>query len=291
MRIASQATLTLCLGALTLGLTACGERSEPTGPSVRLYPVTVSDAEDRATRLGREPRRVVALTPATADIVRALGAGGRLVGSAPRFFSPAGDLLAARVRRARPDLVLAAPDTDGVQSRARATGAPVFLAPDGSIEEVEQAITRIGLLLGRPVQARLAVHRIEVVRAKVARELADTRPVTVFVDTGFFSTVSDQSLIGDLIRQANGRNVAGSTPEAGPFDLVQLAQLNPAVYLATSDSQTTLRDLRHDPRTRRLTAVKTGRFAIVDTRLLEPGPNVGEGLRAIATALHPDAAR
>jgi iron complex transport system substrate-binding protein len=291
MRIAAQATLTLCIVALTLGLTACGERSEPTGASVRLYPVTVSDAEDRATQLQREPRRVVALTQATADIVRAIGAGGRLVGRPQRFFDPAGNLLAARVRRARPDLVLAAPDTDGAQSMARATGAPVFLAPDGSIEEVEQAITRIGLLLGRPVQARLAVHRIEVVRAKLARDLAGTRPVTVFVDTGFFSTVPDQSLIGDLVRQANGRNVAGATLEGGPFDLVQLAQLDPAVYLATSDSETTLRDLRRDPRTRKLTAVRRGRFAIVDTGLLEPGPNVGEGLRAIARALHPDAVR
>ena len=281
----------LSLLALAGVLTACGERSEPTGETVRLYPVTVRDVEDRAITVSEAPRRIAALTAATADIVRALGAGKRLVGSTGRFFGPTGELIAARVRALRPDLVLAASDTDGIETRATAIRAPVFLAPNGSIEEVERAITRVGLLLGRPVEARRLVHRIGAQRAEVARKLAGTNPVSVFVDTGFFSTVPEQSLAGDLIRQANGRNVAGASVQPGPFDLVQLAQLDPDVYLATSDSGTTLRDLRHDARTKKLSAVRKGRFATVDARLLEPGPTVGEGLLAVARALHPDAVR
>jgi iron complex transport system substrate-binding protein len=279
------------LAACALVLAACGERSEPTGEAVRLYPVTVRDVEDRSITMSEAPRRIAALTEATADIVRALGAGRRLVGPTQRFFGPTGELIATRVRAARPDLVLAASDTDGIETRATAIRAPVFLAPNGSIEEVERAITRIGLLLGRPVEARRLVHRIGAQRAQVARVLARTKPVSVFVDTGFFSTVPEQSLVGDLIRQANGRNVAGASLQPGPFDLVQLAQLNPDVYLATSDSGTTLRDLRRDPRTRKLSAVRKGRFAAVDAQLLEPGPTVGEGLLAVARALHPDAVR
>jgi iron complex transport system substrate-binding protein len=285
------AALAACALVLVAGATACGERSEPTGETVRLYPVTVRDVEDRSITMSEAPRRVAALTEATADIVRALGAGKRLAGSTDRFFGPTGALIAARVRAAHPDLVLAASDTDGIETRATAIRAPVFLAPDGSIEEVERAITRIGLLLGRPVEARRLVHRIGAERAEVARKLARTRPVRVFVDTGFFSTIPEQSLVGDLIRQANGRNVAGANVQPGPFDLVQLAQLDPDVYLATSDSGTTLRDLRRDPRTRKLNAVRKGHFATVDARLLEPGPTVGEGLLAIARALHPDAVR
>jgi iron complex transport system substrate-binding protein len=277
--------------ALAGVLTACGERSEPTGETVRLYPVTVRDVEDRSVRLTEAPKRIAALTDATADIVRALGAGKRLVGSTDRFFGRTGQLLAARVRAARPDLVLAASDTDGIETRATAIRAPVFLAPNGSIEEVERAITRIGLLLGRPVEARRLVHRIGTERAEVERKLAGTKPVSVFVDTGFFSTFPEQSLVGDLIRQANGRNVAGANAQPAPFDLVQLAQLDPDVYLATSDSGTTLRDLRRDPRTKKLTAVRKGRFATVDDRLLEPGPAVGQGLLAVAEALHPNAFR
>jgi iron complex transport system substrate-binding protein len=113
----------------------------------------------------------------------------------------------------------------------------------------------------------------------------------VFVDTGFFTTVSDQSLVGDLIREARGRNVAGQQEDAGPVELRELAELNPRVYIATSDSGTTLRDLRRKAGTRKLPAVRRGRFAIVDAALLEPGPRVGDGLVAIARALHPDAFR
>jgi iron complex transport system substrate-binding protein len=281
----------LCLLALAATLTACGERSEPTGPTVRLYPVTVTDAEDRQVTLREPPARVVALTDATAAIVRALGDGKRLVGTPERYFNPAGDLVASELRAARPDLVLASAETDGLETRAPPIAAPIFLEPDGSLEEVERAIDRIGLLMGRPVEARRLVHRIAVARARIARDVAGTRPVSVFVDTGFFSTVPDQSLIGDLIRQANGRNVAGGVAPGGPFDLDQLAQLNPSVYVATSDSGTTLRDLRRDRRTRKLKAVREGRFSIVDAHLLEAGPRIDQGLLAIARALHPDAVR
>jgi iron complex transport system substrate-binding protein len=290
-RLVARAALAACVLVLALGATACGERSEPTGPTVRLYPVTVSDSEDRQITLTAAPRRIVALTDATAQIVRALGAGRRLLGTPARYFGATGNLRGRRLRAAHPDLVLAADDTAGVGTQSAAISAPVFVAPGGSIEEVERAITRIGLLLGRPVEARRVVHGIEVERAKLARELAGTPRVSVFVDTGFFSTVPEQSLVGDLIRQANGRDVVGAGAEPGPFDLDQLARLNPAVYLATSDSGTTLRDLRRDARTRKLQAVRDGRFAIIDAQVLEPGPRVGAGLLAIARALHPNAVR
>ena len=281
--------LATCVLVILAAGTACGERSEPTGPTIRLYPVTVADSEDRAITLSREPGRIVTLTEATADIVRALGNGRRLVGAPGRFFGPSGALVASRLRAARPDLVLAASDTDGIGTRATTVKAPVYFAPNGSVEEVERAITRIGLLLGHPVEARRVVHGVRERRAQIARELAGTPAVSVFVDTGFFTTVPERSLIGDLVRQAHGRNVAGPSPEPGPFDLDVLLQLDPAVYLATSDSDTTLRVLRKDRRTRKLTAIREGRFVIVDARLLEPGPRVGEGLREIARALHPNA--
>ena len=281
--------LATCALVILAAGTACGERSEPTGPTIRLYPVTVADSEDRAITLGREPQRIVALTEATADIVRALGNGRRLVGAPGRFFGPSGALLASHLRAARPDLVLAASDTGGIGTRATTVKAPVYFAPNGSTEEVERAITRIGLLLGRPVEARRVVHGVRERRARIARELAGAPAVSVFVDTGFFTTVPERSLIGDLVRQAHGQNVAGPNSELGPFDLDLLLRLDPAVYLATSDSDTTLRVLRKDRRTRKLTAIREGRFVIVDARLLEPGPRVGEGLREIARALHPNA--
>jgi len=135
------------------------------------------------------------------------------------------------------------------------------------------------------------VRKIEDDRRKVERALAKAPAVSVFVDTGYFTTVSDQSLAGDLIRIAHGRNVAGSSQGSAPFDLDALRQADPDVYVATSDANVSLADLRKDPRTRGLRAVRRGRFATVDASLLLPGPRVGDALLAIARLLHPDAFR
>src|SRR5262249_2215912 len=152
-----------------------------------------------------------------------------------------------------------------------AVGAPEYLAPDGSLDEVEEAITRLGLLLNRPLPARAVVHKVEEQRQLVESKLAKVPFVSVFLDLGFFTTLPSQSLAGDLISAAHGRTVAGSTRAAGPFPVGLLARLDPAVYLATTNSQTTLKGLRKDPRTRKLRAVTTGRFVTIEPALLQPG--------------------
>ena len=52
---------------------------------------------------------------------------------------------------------------------------------------------------------------------------------------------------------------------------------------------TTLADLRKNPATHRLRAVRGGRFVVLDENLLVPGPRIGDGLDQVARLLHPDA--
>jgi ABC-type Fe3+-hydroxamate transport system substrate-binding protein len=270
-----------------LGAAACGERSEPTGTHVRLYPVTVQSG-DRPLVVTSPARRIAVLDEATESIVRALGAGSQIVGPAPT-----GRIDFTGLRRSHPNLIVATQDANerNLSRAASLTHADVYTAPGDSIHQVERAITQLGLLIGRPVQARALVRRIETQRRAVAARLANVPRVTVFVDTGFYTTVSDQSLVGDLIREAHGTNVAGMSSQAGPIDLADLLQLDPDVYLATSDSMLTLADLRRNPRTRKLRAVRKGRFMVVNIDLLQPGPQIGEGLTRIARLLHPNAFR
>jgi iron complex transport system substrate-binding protein len=279
-------------GAAVLALlgTACGERSEPTGATVRLYPVTVAGAGDRPFVAHRAARRIAVLAPGPRAIIQALGARRQIAGAPIR---PNGEIRLRRLVQLRPDLIVASAETDDValSRAAAATRATVYQAPDGSVLEVERAITQLGLLTGRPVEARRLVQRIEERKRLVRQKLAGAPAATVFLDTGLYTTVSDQSLAGDLIRQAGGSNVAGRSPSAGSFDLSELQGLDPDVYLATSESGTSLADLRRDARTKRLTAVQEGRFAIIPSSLLLPGPRIGDGLLRIARLLHPDAFR
>jgi iron complex transport system substrate-binding protein len=275
---------------LVFAATACGERSEPTGAKVHLYPVTVTSATDRPLAVHGPAQRIAVLDTSLLSTLKALGAHRQVVGMP---VDPSGSIELQKLKQMRPDLIVASSMLTDVQlSRAAAAAhAPVYVAPGDSIRGVEQAITDLGLLAGQPVTARRLVHRIEEKRHFVDAKLASVRQVSVFVDTGLFTTVSDQSLVADLLREAHGRNVAGDVVEAAPFDLRQLAELDPHVYLATSDSGTTLRDLRRNPQTRKLTAVRKGRFAIVDAALLEPGTRVGTALVVLARLLHPDAFR
>jgi iron complex transport system substrate-binding protein len=273
-----RAPLAVVVGACALAAAACGERGEPVGPAAELYPLTVT-ADEQELAIPAPPQRIVVLRGAEA-LVGALGLGARVVGDG---------VSAEEVGSLRPDLVVAPSATDeAAQSRAAAGGAPLYLTPDTSITEVERAITQLGLIAAEPATARRQVREVERRRQLVAQRLRGAPRVTVFVDVGRRSGAGDNTLIGDLVREAGGTNVVATAAE-GTFGIDELARTNPRVYIATSDSGTTLRSLRRDPRTRKLAAVRLGNVVVVDTRLLEPGAGIGRGLEALARALHPEA--
>jgi cobalamin transport system substrate-binding protein len=265
-----------------LAAAACGERAEPVGPATELYPLTITTAE-RPLTIPSPAERVVVLAGGAEAILDAIGAGDRVVGSS---------VAAADIAALRPDLVVAPSATDDkTLSEAAAAGAPVYVTPDGSITELERAITQLGLILAEPAAARRRVGDIERQRRRVARLLTGVGPTTVFVDRGGFASASDSSLIGDLIREAHGRNVAGDVPDGLPLSVKQLRAIDPEVYVTVAGAGATVKQLRKGPRTRKLKAVRTGRVVTIDDSLLLPGPFVGAGLAALARALHPDAFR
>lgn len=273
-----RAPLAVVVGACALVGAACSQRAEPVGPAAELYPLTVTSGEQELT-IPAPPRRIVVLHGAE-PLVDGLGLGARVIGDG---------VSADEVRSLRPDLVVAPSATDeAAQSRAASGGAPLYVTPDTSITEVERAITQLGLIVAEPATARRQVRDIERRRQLIARRLRGMPRVAVFVDVGAHAGAGDNTLIGDLVREAGGANVAG-TASVGTFGIDDLVRANPRVYIATSGSGTTLRSLRDDPRTRKLAAVRSGNVVVVDTRLLEPGAGIGRGLEALARALHPDA--
>jgi ABC-type Fe3+-hydroxamate transport system substrate-binding protein len=277
-----------CALALLLAGTACGERKEPTGTKVRIYPVTVQGAGERPTILRAAPHRIVPLGPGPRRILRALGLAKRIV---PVNDELVGLPLVGEIRRAHPDLIVASEDADPLDlARASsATHAAVYVEPGESLDGVERGIDDIGLLAGRPVAARHLSAAIARTRKRVAAQLSGYRQVSVFVDLGSFGTVGSRTLLGDLVSEARGKDIAGPAPEQGPFPLRQLVKENPDVYLTTSDSGTTLASLKRNRSTKRLQAVRKGRFGILAARLTVPGPSVGSALVDIAKILHPDA--
>jgi iron complex transport system substrate-binding protein len=273
---------------LLLAGTACGERKEPTGTAVRIYPVTVQGAGERPTGLPTAPHRIVPLGSGPRRILRALGLQKRVVSVNDELV---GLPLVGEIRRARPDLIVASEGTDPLDlARASsATHAAVYVEPGESLDGVERGINDIGLLAGRPVAARHLSAAIAQARRRVAARLDGYKPASVFIDLGSFGTVGSRTLLGDIVTEARGKDIAGPSPEQGPFPLRQLVKANPDVYLATSNSGTTLESLRRNRLTKHLQAVRRKRFGIVEAKLTVAGPSVGSALVEIAKILHPEA--
>jgi iron complex transport system substrate-binding protein len=235
-------------------LTGCGERREPLA-DVPLPRATAVQAAD----------------PAMARLVDALG------------------LRQAR-KQGGPGTVVLAWASDG-ETAADARRGNGYVGADDTVAQVESSIADIALRLGVPLRGRELVAAIERDRQDARGRVRGLRPTTVFVDLGFFATAGERTLVGDLIRQAGGTNVAGATPEPGPFDLRALRAADPDLYVISSESRTTAQFLRQNPRTRTLRAVRAGRVVLVPAAALAPGPRVGDGLVALARALHPEAYR
>ncbi|MGZ4358227.1 MAG: ABC transporter substrate-binding protein [Gaiellaceae bacterium] len=271
------------LAMLSLLLVACGERSEPTGTTVRLYPVQVESSDGRSTELARAPRLVAVQGAGPATMVHALGTTP-LVIQADETRPPAalgsGSLLVVTPTAGR-----------SLLTGARAARIPVYVAAVDSIDHVERSISDLGLLLGKPLQARAIVSGISRERAAVEMALAGKSAVRVFFDLGRFRTVPADSLVGDLLREAGAANVGGPDPGDAPLKPARIAQLQPEIYLTPRTSGVSLARLRRNPVIRRLPAIRDDRFVRIPSDLLIAGPRIGDGLRLIALAVHPDAFR
>jgi ABC-type Fe3+-hydroxamate transport system substrate-binding protein len=271
--------------ALTLLLTACGEKPEPTGVRVSPYPVSVRGADEHDATLTSAPTRIGIVGAAPGALVKALALEATQVGDGAGRISP------QALDGLRPQLIIAGSEIDPTAlAQARGKGIPVYVTPDRTLEQVEEAVTDVSLLTGVPLRGRAIRARMVAAARKIRVAIAGESPVRVFFDAGGFTTVSDGSFVGDLIREAGGLNVAGLDSE-GPFDLKRLARLRPEVILAKAGDPVTLAGLRRDPLTRRLPAVRAGRLVRVNGNLLVPGPDAIQVLRGLAAALHPDAFR
>ena len=93
----------------------------------------------------------------------------------------------------------------------------------------------------------------------------------------------------DLIRLAQGENVAAEVTPSGPFTVAELTAAAPEVYLSVTGQGATLAELRRNRKLARLPAVQQKRVTeIPQATLYEDGPRVADALAVIARALHPD---
>ena len=274
------------------------------------YPLTVVDDEGTELTIDAEPERVVSLTPATTELLFALGEGDKLVGrtdfddyppqavDVPAVASFTGVVI-EQVVDADPDLVIAGGNNftsaEDIE-RLRELGMPVLVVYAQELEGVLADIELVGQAVGASEEAAEITTSIQERIDEVTAAVAGIDKPQVFYEIGYGPEIyapAPNFFVTDMIDIAGGEAITTSDPAVFSISLEQLVTANPDVII--------LGDAAYPPPVcpdavagrdgwDGIAAVENDEIRPVnDIIVTRPGPRIGEGLAALALAIHPDA--
>ena len=278
---------------------------------------SVTDDTGTTFTVGNTPQRIVSLIPGNTELLFAVGAGSSVVGVTnycdyppeARKIEKVGDLTAMSLEKVvalDPDLVLASKgNSKELVFSLRALGVRVFVLDPQTIEEVLDAVGKVGTLTGRAEAARTLVDGYRQRLAHVADrigELPENERPRIFVGSPFRDenwTPGPETYTSAVIRRAGGRNIADDlAPRTwAVYNLEHIVSKNPQVLLSTLGAgqdpvETRTRYLeraRSLKGWRDLDAVRNERIVLIpENWLLRPAPRLFQAIETLASALHPN---
>jgi iron complex transport system substrate-binding protein len=289
--------------------TAAPETAAPSPTPAPSFPVTLTDDEGTEVTIAAEPQRIVSLTPATTEILFAIGAGDRVVGKVEdvaKFPPDAADIpIVARfdgvdveqVVALEPDLVISAgaglTQGDAVEQLRRAE-VPVLVIYPTTIDSGLAGIRLIGQATGLGETAEsLAIdmeQRIDELERLAATATQKPRVFYEIDVTGGIFTPPADSIYGEMFRLAGAEPISGDASYS--ISLEELVAADPEVILLGDAAYGATPEAVADrPGWGGMTAVQDGRiYPIDDILVTRPGPRLVEGLEALIRAIHPELA-
>lgn len=197
-------------------------------------------------------RRIVTLSPHLAELVYAIGAGDRLVGASAYTDHPAGaarlpvvgdafNLDQEQLTLLEPDLLLAW-DTGTpahVIDELRSRGYAVEIITTTTLDDIAEALLRIGVLTGNSGSAAAAAAGFRSGLAEIAAAAQDKTPIAVFyqVDARPLYTINGSHFVSQLIELCGGTNIFADLDGLAPLVSVEaVIERNPEVMLASTDA-------------------------------------------------------
>ncbi len=251
--------------------------------------------------------RVVSLSPSTTEAMFAIGAVKEMVGRS-RYCDHPPEVLALpqvggyvdpsfeAILALAPTLVVGARGptgtalTDKLAERSIAT----YFPKAESLAEIRTMIEGLGAKTGHVEGARAVVAKMDARVAEVEESVKGLPKVRVLLVFGVepLSVAGPKSFPDEMIARAGGANVV---TEGGAYPMLgfeRVLALDPDVIVAAimSEPRAAERIAKDKPGWSGVRAVKEGHVVpLTDETILRPGPRIGEGLAALARALHPEA--
>ncbi|AUX48116.1 periplasmic substrate-binding protein [Sorangium cellulosum] len=254
--------------------------------------------------------RVVSLSPSTTEAVCAIGVGAALVGRSRHCDHPPevlrlpsvggyADPSIEAIVALSPTLVTGArgPAGPALEEALRGHGIETFFPETESLAQIEGMLADLGRRLGAAPGAEQVIARLRARRRAVERAVQGKPRVRVALlfDTAPIFVAGPGSFADELLRLAGGENVITRGGAYPSISVENLLALDPDVLLdgtaseGGADGAARLAALREAPGWRSLRAVQEGHLRPLRTDVvLRPGPRIGEGLAAVARALHGD---
>ena len=287
--------------------TASPTASPSPSPSLA-FPATLTDDEGAAVAIAKAPQKIVSLTPASTEILFALGAGPRVVATTDfDDYPPAAVALphvasytavdVEKIVGLGADLVVAggnAFNPPEAITRLRGLGIPVLIvyAPDvaGVLKDVRLIGTAVGLSDAAAAMDATMQAGFDAVSSATA---ALSKPRTFYeldTSTGPIYTVADASFTKEMITLAGGDPITTGSTTDFSIPLEKLIKADPElILLGDAAYGVTAAQVKARSGWNVMTAVKSGAIRPVDDVIVtRPGPRLVEGLRALAMAIHPD---
>lgn len=260
----------------------------------------------RAPNTSKTPR-VVSISPNTTEMMFAIGAGGLLVGRSRYCDLPAeaqklptvggfSDPNIEAIVGLSPTLVIGARGPAGptLIDTLRSHGIDTFFPETETLAAIKTMITDLGKRVDHVDDAARVVREIETKQNALKTKLSGKPRIRVLFafDIAPVIAAGPGSFTDEVLREAGAENVVtkgGAYPTIG---LEHLLTLDPDVLLdGATDMQATksMKERVTDtPGWKELRAVKEGRIRPVGSDALRPGPRIGDGLWAVARAIHGD---
>jgi len=274
------------------------------------FPVTLTDDEGGRVTVSAPPERIISLTPATTEMLFAIGAGERVVATTDADDYPPeavplpdvgsfGSIDVERIIELGPDLVIAGGNgytpPEGIE-RLRSLGYPVLVIYAPSVGAVFEDIELIGAAIGREEAATEVAEAMREGFATLGARVEGRPRPRVFYEIDASAQLygpADESFLAEMIELAGGEPITSGSAMSFEIPLERLIEADPEVIvLGDAAYGMTPEAVAGRPGWGAMTAVRTGAIVPVeDVLVTRPGPRLVEGLRDLIEAIHPDALR